>query len=118
MGISVILAVTVAFFPFAWAQTGSGNSARLRGTVHDANGRSPVANVRVIAISGSDLEETRTDANGHFMFFSLIPGDYRITAMKEGSPGPCASDRDAPESELSAGLEYSADVILSKHCSE
>lgn len=116
MGISMILAATVAFFPFAWAQTGSGNSAMVRGTVRAADGRAPVANARVVAISDSDIEVARTDSDGNFYFFSLIPGDYRLAAEKEGFASACAQDRDQELNELSAGMEYSASITLSKRC--
>ena len=113
MGISVILAAVVAWFPFAWAQTGAGNSAMIRGTVYDA-AHAPTANARVIVVSGSDRQETRTDAKGNFYFLSVAVGDYVILAAREGV-NPC-DETSQPASELSAGMEYSVDVTL-KPCS-
>jgi len=114
MPVAILLAVTVAWFPFAWADTGSGNSSMIRGVVRSAHDRRPVPNARVIAISDSDIQETRTNARGEYIFFSLVPGDYRLTAAEDGAQA--CPETAQPRSELSAGMEYSAEITLSQSC--
>lgn len=150
MHVALILA-GVVFFPFASAQTGNDCCARLRGTVTTGYpSHRPVPNVRVIAMSDSDVRETRTDARGNYLFLTLLPGIYRVSTYPEkvdptrphpemivfstwaGSVVPrpgipayvgtqgenfrrCAEEAQAPV-ELSAGLEYVANIDLVTRC--
>jgi hypothetical protein len=54
-------------------------TAILEGDIHDAGDR-PLANVRVRlarpGLPSDDIPEARTNANGHFRFAKLIPGEY------------------------------------------
>jgi Carboxypeptidase regulatory-like domain len=103
------------FFPFAASQTGSGNTATLHGLVLDQNART-IANARVVATSDVDVEETLSDANGNFVFLSLLPGSYRINAIKSGYLSACMGYADSKPAEVSAGLDYRAEITLSTSC--
>ena len=66
-------------------QTGNVGYATVRGTV-SSNGH-PVANARVVAYSGADVQETRTTADGKYLFISLTPGTYKIVALSHDDNG-------------------------------
>ena len=150
MHLALVLAGLV-FYPFATAQTGNDCCAMLRGTVTTGYpAHRPVPNVRVIAMSGGEVRETRTDAQGNYLFLTLLPGVYRVSTYPEnldptrphlemllistraggfvprpgmpvyvGTPGEstrqCAEEAQAPV-ELSAGLEYVANIELVTRC--
>jgi protocatechuate 3,4-dioxygenase beta subunit len=102
------------FTPIAIAQTGSGNTAMVSGIVRDERGHA-LSDAVVFANSAADVEQTRTDQNGRFIFLSLIPSEYRIEAVKPGY-GPYCMVRPSDEVELSAGLRYRADIRLVTYC--
>lgn len=146
-----IVLAGLMFFPFALAQTGNDTSARVRGTVTTGwPAYHPVPHLRVVAVSDGAIQETRTDANGRYLFLSLLPGVYRISTFPENADptrphpeiiiyGPsasafvaragapvyvgtnrnrsweCVMEAESPV-ELSAGLEYLANIDLVTHC--
>ncbi|HEY1654523.1 MAG TPA: carboxypeptidase-like regulatory domain-containing protein [Candidatus Tumulicola sp.] len=123
-------------------QTGADDSTRVRGTVTGAENR-PVPNALVIARSPSDVRETRADGLGRYVFLSLFPGVYSLSAYPSGTTAAgrhgqgalywidrSSADRasagnrriadcmDDAESlvELSAGIEYQANLDLVTRC--
>jgi hypothetical protein len=64
----------------AWA----GTSGSISGTVNDAQTGAPVAGATVTAASPSQTVSTHTDAAGSYVFLSLIPDTYTITAARAG----------------------------------
>lgn len=62
----------------------AGTSGGMAGTVTDSKTGAPIAGVRLRASSPSQAATTTTDAKGHYLFFSLQPDDYTITAVKDG----------------------------------
>jgi hypothetical protein len=102
-------------FPFALAQTGSGNTATVHGTVQDQNART-IANARVVATSDVGVEETHSDAKGNFVFLILIPGSYHIEAIKDGYLPGCLGYPDSKPAAVSAGLDYRARITLASSC--
>lgn len=60
-------------------------SASLRGTVRDAQGREVVsAGVHIESKDKTQIFDTRTDAQGNYVFFSLPYGTYSLRAVKNG----------------------------------
>lgn len=131
--LAAILAVVTVFYGLT--QTGSGDSTRVRGTVTTGtpNGRR-VPNAWVTATSGSDVRVTRADARGDYVFLTLLPGVYHLSALPAapernaglielhgGATGfvtllpPCRRD-DESLLELSAGIEYQANLDLRRSC--
>jgi uncharacterized surface anchored protein len=54
------------------------------GVVRDAKTGEPLAGVTLQISSGSQSETTTTDAQGHFIVFTLQPGEYTVSADKPG----------------------------------
>lgn len=148
--LAVLLAVVTVFYGLT--QTGSGDSTRVRGTVTTGtpNG-ARVANAWVTATSGSDVRVTRADAHGDYVFLTLLPGVYHLSAYRAvagwhgalsprgvfsirpggGTPltlsggtllgasygsGIRTCDDDESLVELSAGIEYQANLDLRRSC--
>jgi len=112
----VILQVLLAAFAFAsipMDQSPLQTNVVVRGTVIDARGRG-LAGAVVYATSGAYVQESVTNEQGNFYFLTLWPGTYRLSASKTGW-GECGPRFDAP-TELSAGFEYLATVMLNDVC--
>lgn len=62
----------------------AGVTGGLRGTVVDADTSLPVAGVRVTVSSPSQSVTATTDATGRFVFLTLDPGRYTVTASRSG----------------------------------
>ena len=75
--------VAAALFSFAPSGTLAGTTGTLAGFVFAKN-RAPIKGARVSATSPSQTAMTTTDETGHFVFASLIPDDYTVTASSEG----------------------------------
>ncbi|MEO6834882.1 MAG: carboxypeptidase-like regulatory domain-containing protein [Candidatus Tumulicola sp.] len=133
---ALLLAGVTAFVGIA--QTGSGDSTRVRGTVTSGGPQSrPVVAAWVVATSDSDVRQTRADAKGRYLFLTLLPGVYRIFAYPpSASPNgrhaggaifyagknklvsarvQSCSDAESPV-ELAAGVEYMVNVDLVTFC--
>ena len=54
------------------------------GIVRDAKTGEPLAGVSLRISSGAQSETTITDGQGHFIVFTLQPGEYTVTADKPG----------------------------------
>ncbi len=112
MAISVLLLVAQFFFwpsVIDW-QTYQENVA-IRGTVVDEQSGRIVPGAAVYASSGAELARTTSDAKGHFLFLTLLPGTYSLCGSKPGFlPAYCYGQ---PE-ELYAGFEYGATVVLTQ----
>src|SRR5579864_6103789 len=77
--VTVFLAITVlAQETCALAGTTGGVS----GNVFDASNAAAVANATVTASAPYQTATTTTDANGHFVFLSLAPDTYTISAAR------------------------------------
>lgn len=81
-------AVSVLGFTIAIAgQSGLASAhtgGNVSGIVRDANTGKPLAGVSLRITSRSQSETTTTDAEGHFIVFTLQPGEYTVTADKPG----------------------------------
>jgi hypothetical protein len=78
-----LLALVFAFASqagLAAAHTGGNVS----GIVRDATTGEPLAGVTLRISSASQSETTTTDAQGHFIVFTLQPGEYTVSADKPG----------------------------------
>jgi hypothetical protein len=83
--LNAIILAGVTLLPFALGQTGNANYAIVRGTVTTGWPQySPIPYARVIASSNVDEREVRADAQGRYVFLSLLPGDYRLYAGRPG----------------------------------
>lgn len=116
---SIILAGLTLFVGLT--QTGFGDSTRVVGRVF--GGSHPAANVVVMAISDSDVRVTRTDGHGRYAFLTLFPGVYQLTAVTpdfaaryDAVVKPHCADDSESEVELSAGVEYLANLQLATSC--
>ncbi|HKU80548.1 MAG TPA: carboxypeptidase-like regulatory domain-containing protein [Candidatus Tumulicola sp.] len=129
----VVFAAVTVFYGLT--QTGNDDSTRVRGTVTaGARETRRVPNAWVVATSDSDVRVTRADARGDYVFLTLLPGVYRLAAYRSlaepyvpSGPSSHAAGwiemvrRDCPSAEedlveLSAGIEYQADLNLSVRC--
>jgi carboxypeptidase family protein/TonB-dependent receptor-like protein len=61
----------------------AGTTGGLSGQVRLSDGTG-IAGVNVTATSPSESVSTKTDANGHFVFVSLVPDTYTIVISKDG----------------------------------
>jgi hypothetical protein len=77
--VAVLLAVAV-LAQETWALAGT--TGGLNGTVTDAKSGAPIANAKVTVSSPSETSSTKTDASGHFVFLSLAPDTYSVSAEK------------------------------------
>lgn len=118
--LAAILLAGVTLF-VGLTQTGFNDSTRVVGRVF--GGPHPAANVVVMAISDSDVRTTRTDSHGRYAFLTLFPGVYRLTAFApeyaahyESLAKPLCSDDSQSDVELSAGVEYLANLELATSC--
>lgn len=67
-------------------QTGTDDSTRVRGTVTTGGVENrPIPNALVVASSDSDVRETRADASGRYVFLTLLPGVYQLSAYPSGA---------------------------------
>ncbi|MGZ3522880.1 MAG: TonB-dependent receptor domain-containing protein [Vulcanimicrobiaceae bacterium] len=79
---AVALLLLVAFLiQGTWALAGTTGS--LGGNVTDESGK-PIANAKITASSPSQTATTQTDGAGHFVFLSLAPDTYTVSAEKNG----------------------------------
>lgn len=100
----------VLLVPFLMAQHSVELSrVRIDGFVRD-HGK-PVPNVQVMARSNADRQTTRTDSKGHFVFFSLAAGVYRVSADEPGLQTCIPA-----HVETQAGYHYTADISVGKTC--
>jgi|SRR5579862_1544249 len=117
---SVLIAFTF-FFPFGIAETGDGTHGALVGTVYtwrwgDSQKR-VLPHVRVFATSDADVQEARSDDQGRFEFLTLLPGVYEIEAEAPAAFSSwCGIKRKRDTQEISAGVEYRAEVLLISTC--
>jgi|SRR5579862_5646708 len=113
--LAVVLLMLSNFFfwstPIDW-QTNQNNVA-LWGTVVDDGTGQAVAGADVYAVSGSDVRRTVSDAHGHFIFLTLLPGTYGLCASQPGYAADCRP-RGPQAQELFAGFEYGATVVISQ----
>ena len=62
----------------------AGTTGSIAGTVLGTGTGSPIANAKVTAISGAEIQVARTDARGDFAFVSLTPGTYIVEIERDG----------------------------------
>ena len=62
----------------------AGTTGTLRGRIVDSETGAPVAGVLVSATAPSQIASVTTDATGFYIFISLAPDTYTITATKDG----------------------------------
>ena len=119
--LAAILLAGVTLF-VGLTQTGFGDATRVVGRVFHGSGPHPAAGVVVMAASDSEIRTTITDSRGGYAFLMLLPGVYRLEACEPFDEAtiartlrPCAT---AEESfyELSAGVEYLANLSLGPNC--
>jgi hypothetical protein len=77
-----IVLVFICTVPMATSSL-AGTTGTLGGSVF-AKGGAPLQDASVAAASPSQSATTRTDSTGHFLFASLIPDTYAVTASKDG----------------------------------
>ncbi|MBV8147727.1 MAG: carboxypeptidase regulatory-like domain-containing protein, partial [Candidatus Eremiobacteraeota bacterium] len=80
---SVIAATFLATLLCVHARASAGTTGGLAGQVTDQHG-APVAGALVTASSPSESASTKTDASGHYVFLTLAPDTYTVTANKAG----------------------------------
>jgi len=113
MQITMLLMLSQFFFwpsPIDWQMTQE--NVAVRGSVVDETSGRGVAGAAVYATSGALVERTTADANGHFIFLTLLPGTYGLCASRSAGAVNCPSDASEAQ-ELFAGFEYGATVVLS-----
>src|SRR5579863_874749 len=79
------LAAFMAVCLFALAlPAGAGTTGGLHGRVLDSVTGVPIAGAKVTAVSPSQAEAAVTDSSGEYVFLSLAPDTYTLTASKDG----------------------------------
>lgn len=84
--LTIPLSLLALIFAFA-SQAGLASAhtgGNVSGIVRDARTGEPLAGVNLMITSGSQSEMATTDAQGHFIVFTLQPGEYTVTADKPG----------------------------------
>ena len=77
-----VLAVSVMFLPFAFAQTNTGD---IDGTATDQSAAAlPGASLTLTDQANGAVRKTTSDASGHFSFLQVPVGTYTITGTKDG----------------------------------
>ncbi len=100
-------------------QTGSGDSTRVVGRVMCHSHSEPVPHAKVVAISDSEVAETRADGHGRYTFLTLLPGEYQLIATSAAPVTPRATHgwNDVGNFvDLSAGVEYLANIAVATPC--
>ena len=114
MPIALLLMLSHFYFwpsPIDW-QMNQSNVAVAGSVIDEASGR-VIDGAVVDAMSGADVQRTVSNSNGRFIFLTLLPGTYRICAAKSGYAPNC-HPQDSEPTELFAGFEYGATVVLSR----
>ena len=62
----------------------AGTTGTLGGEVSSADTGAPIVDAKVTAASPSQTSSTSTDRTGRFVFLSLIPDTYALSAAKDG----------------------------------
>lgn len=62
----------------------AGTTGVLRGRITDRRTGEPVSGARVVAASPVEIDNTTTDAHGFYVFPSLMPGRYTVSAEHAG----------------------------------
>ena len=62
----------------------AGTTGTLTGSLVETGTTTPIANAVVRAGSPSQNASTTTDSSGHFVFVSLAPDTYTVSAEKDG----------------------------------
>lgn len=82
--IVAIAAIVAAITAGSSLPVSAGTTGGLHGRVLDSTSGAPIAGVRVTATSPSQAETALTDAGGEYVFLSLSPDTYTLTASKDG----------------------------------
>jgi Carboxypeptidase regulatory-like domain len=111
MAILQVLLAAFAFASIPMDQSPLQSSVMVRGTVVDASSGRGLPGAVVYATSGAYVEKAVTNGRGNFYFLTLWPGTYRLAATKSGW-GECQARSGDGPTELNAGFEYLATVML------
>ncbi len=76
--------LTAALISAIIAPAVAGTTGNLKGRITDGQGGAPLAGVRVQVTGGIGTLTVTTDANGSYVFLSLQPDTYTVTATKDG----------------------------------
>jgi hypothetical protein len=97
-------------------QTGIDDATQVVGRVTSGPQSRPSSNASVVAASGSQIAWTRADRDGRYAFLTLLPGVYSLTAYEGNDTGLCQSGEQTLV-ELSAGVQYLANLSIEEPCS-
>ena len=112
MHIAVLLALSQFFFwpsPIDWQM--NQQNVVVRGTVVDGASGRAVPGATVYATSTAFDARTVSDSKGQFIFLTLFPGTYYLSASKNNDADIYGSRGYEPP-ELFAGFEYGATIVL------
>ncbi|MGA9275224.1 MAG: carboxypeptidase-like regulatory domain-containing protein, partial [Candidatus Cybelea sp.] len=76
--------VLVVFWAASLSAATAGTTGTIRGHVDDRATKAPLAGVTVSAMAPSGASTAKTDAHGDFLFISLSPDTYVLTATRSG----------------------------------
>jgi hypothetical protein len=97
--------------------SGFQNDVAIRGAVVDIRDRRPIGGAVVYALGlGYGIRQTTSNAHGLFSFFDLPPGNYGLYAIANGYDEECVWHVPRVSSDLPAGFEYSATILLPPAC--
>ena len=82
--ISALAALVVAWVAFIAGPALAGTTGAIHGRVVDSASGAPISGAKITASSPSQVETVTSDAGGAFVFISLSPDTYTITASKDG----------------------------------
>ncbi len=109
----VPLAAAIPAISHAGGQTDDAQYAIVEGTVINAqNSRTiPRASVMLLGMHGAGSKSVRADGNGHFSFQHVDPGQYRLTAERQGFYSDQSKREYQPMIEVAAG-QYLKNVAV------
>jgi len=81
---ALLVALVAVLTSASWLPCLAGTTGGVGGVVVDAASRAPLAGVRVAIVSPSQTASATTDAQGHFIFLTLSPDSYTLSAEHDG----------------------------------
>ncbi|HEY6325769.1 MAG TPA: carboxypeptidase-like regulatory domain-containing protein [Candidatus Cybelea sp.] len=113
MQIAVLLMLSHFFFwPSALDWQMNQQDVVVRGSVVDGVTGRPVSGATVYATSAAFDATTVSDSKGQFIFLTLFPGTYYLSASQSGAAMDVYGSSEYEPPTLFAGYEYGATIVI------
>lgn len=111
MHLALLFAVSrCVFWPIAMSWQMDQQNVVVRGTVIDESSGRAVPGIPVYAFSAALDATTLSDSKGEFIFLTLFPGAYYLSAIKTDCDDDVYASFGYEPPELSAGFEYGVTI--------